>query len=127
LCNHILPELTLIPPEMSGHSHSEECPSQGHPHSHGHSHGHGHDAGELSEANRKYLDSIAEDGGYDLQVISVTNQVAEVLHTRYALNSESTVIMGYACETGSSSLLQGILILSDAIPRQDVSPPCSPC
>jgi len=81
---------------MSGHSHPAENP------------GHGH-SNELLDANREHFDRVAEEhGGYDshLIVVAVTQQIAEVLHTRYALNPESTVIMDYACGTGTPPFLQ---------------------
>jgi hypothetical protein len=75
--------------------------------------GHGH-SNELLEANRRHFDSVAEGhGGYDSHpiVVSVTQQVAEVLHTRYTLNPESTVIMDYACGTGTPSFLRNVSCL----------------
>lgn len=88
-------------PEMSAHSHSAE--NSGHSHSN-----------ELLEANRGHFDSVAEGhGGYDSHpiVVDVTQQVAQVFHTRYTLNPESTVIMDYACGTGTPSFLQSISYL----------------
>ena len=81
--------------------------SSGHSYDRGHFHGYGNGhANELLEANRGHFDSVAkEHDGYDSHpvVISVTQQVAAVLHSHYPFNAESTVIMDYACGTGTLS------------------------